>query len=121
MEVLSTGAQFVQVGSGCAGAYLFVQLGRCQYSLSYGLQEVLSAMDHLLPQSLPVVTNGKHDELLVLDLLLLPMFLESDHVGVRRTPLSQLSGEFESIAGGHLFIRRKLSLLCLSCIIFILI
>ena len=50
--------------------YLFVQLGCCQYSLSYGLQEVLSAVDHLLPQSLPVVTDSKHDELLVLDLLL---------------------------------------------------
>ena len=101
--------------------YLFVQLGCCQYSLSYGLQEVLSAVDHLLPQSLPVVTDSKHDELLVLDLLLLPIFLESDHVGVRSTPLGQLSGEFESIASGHLFIRCKLFLLNLSCIIFILI
>ena len=78
-------------------------------------------MDHLLPQSFPIVTDGEHDELLVLDLLILPMFLESDHVRVRCTPLGQLIGEFENIAGRHLFIRRKLFLLCLSCILFILI
>ena len=100
---------------------LFVQFGRCQYSLRYSLQYFLSAVDHLLPQSFPIVTDGKHDELLVLDLLLLPMLLESDHVRVWCTPYSQLFGGFESIEGRHILIRCKLFLLCLACIFFIVI
>ena len=50
------------------------------------MEQLLAAEDQLLPQPLAVVTDGKHRKLFETPLVLLPVLLESHHVGVGAMP-----------------------------------
>lgn len=89
---------------------LFVELRRRHDALSDRLQQLLPTVNHLLPEPLAVVADCKHDELLVHELLTLPVLLEGRHVKVRHPPLPQLAFKLGYVVRTDLLIRGHLLL-----------